>query len=93
MHKHKTKEGQIGTILGIQDKNDNWLLCGDTIKRNDNTGIILYDPELKTYDIYLTYSRWYGDDIYDPKSYGKALSLPMDNGAKMQLELVDRPRI
>ena len=82
-------EGKIGTLLGIQDKNGNWLRCGDTISRDNYTGIILFNPHTKRYEIYLSYSRWYGDDIFDVESYGKSIDLPVDNGAKMQIELIE----
>ena len=81
-------EEKIGTLLGIQDKNGNWLRCGDTIKRNNYIGIILFNHHTKRYEIYLNYSRWYGSNIFDIESYGKSIDLPLDNGAKMEITLI-----
>lgn len=83
-------EGKIGTLLGIQDKNGNWLRCGDTIKRNNYIGIILFNHHTKRYEIYLNSSRWYGSNIFDIESYGKSIDLPLDNGAKMEIVLISK---
>ena len=85
--------GKIGTLLCIQDKNGEWLRCGDTVRygkenRSDHIGIILYDGE--DYNFYYRYSMWFGDNKYDPNSYGKIRPIPMDNGARMELELIER---
>ena len=36
----------------------------------------------------LDYSMWHGDDKYNIHSYGKFIDIPMDNGAKMEIELI-----
>lgn len=86
-NKHKNK---IGLILGIQDCNNEPLLVGDKVKYNDYVGRILYNPYSKLYELMLDYSMWYGTDEFNPKSYGKSISIPMDNGAKPQLLLLGR---
>lgn len=83
-----TPEGKIGTILGLMDKNGKFLVVGDEIQYGKHKGILLYEPERKRYGVALDYSRWYGDNKYDIKSYGKFVNIPMDNGARMEIELV-----
>jgi hypothetical protein len=85
-------EGKIGTILGLIDKDKNFLLVGDTIRYGNYEGVILYEPERKGYGVALTCSMWYGDDKYDINSYGKFIDLPMDNGARMEIELINREK-
>lgn len=79
-------EGKIGTILGLKDKNNKYLVVGgDTIQYGIYHGILLYEPERKVYGIALT-SSMYGDDKYDINSYGKFIDIPMDNGTKMEIK-------
>ena len=52
------------------------------------TGYVLYNPESREYGVALDYSLWYGDNKYDINGYGKFVSLPMDNGAKLELEIL-----
>lgn len=85
-------EEKIGTILGLIDKDKNFLLVGDTIRYGNYEGVILYEPERKGYGVALTFSMWYGDDKYDINSYGKFIDLPMDNGARMEIELISREK-
>ena len=84
-----TVEGKIGTILGITDRNSDFLRVGDEVIYRENRGIILYDPSYKKYVIALSYSMWYGDNKYDVNSYGKAIVVPMDNGARMDIKLIN----
>lgn len=81
-----TSKGKIGTPLKIRDKNNNYLTVGDNIKYGDYQGVLLYNPSYNQYGIALTYSMWYGNNKYDIKSYGKFIEIPMDNGARMELE-------
>ena len=83
-----TPEGRIGTILGLMDKDGNFLVVGDKVRYGKYKGIILYEPERRGYGIALDYSMWYGDDKYDIASYGKFVDIPMDNGARMEIELI-----
>lgn len=85
---HGTIKGRIGTQLNIMDKNNNVLSIGDEIKYGEYKGIILYDYLGDQYFIALTYSMWHGDDKYDLKSYGKFIDIPMDNGGRMDIELI-----
>lgn len=83
-----TPEGRFGTILGLMDKHKNFLVVGDEVRYGEYKGIILYEPERGGYVVALDHSMWYGDDKYDIKSYGKAIDIPMDNGARMEIELI-----
>ena len=38
----------------------------------------------------VVHSMWYGDDEYDINSYGKFIKIPLDNGAKMQIEKIKK---
>lgn len=81
-----TKKGKLGTPLPIRDKNNRHLAVGDSIRYGEYRGILLYEPESLEYVIALDYSMWYGNNPYDIDSYGKAIKIPMDNGARMDLE-------
>lgn len=80
------KKGRIGTPLPIVDKNNKPLAVGDSIRYGEYRGILLYCIDTDEYVIALDYSMWYGDDPYDFDSYGKAIKIPMDNGARIDLE-------
>ena len=79
-------KAKIGTELSLLDKNNNKLSVGDTVKYFNYKGILLYNHNSDEYGVALDYSMWYGDNKYSIDSYGKFLSIPMDNGAKMELE-------
>lgn len=83
-----TSEGRYGTILGLMDKNKNWLVVGDEVKYRKYHGILLYEPIRKGYGVALLDSMWYGNDKYDINSYGKFVDIPMDNGTRMEIEKV-----
>lgn len=83
-----TTRGKIGTLLNIIDKDDKFIYVGDTIKYGEYRGIILYNPAYRQYGVVLDYSMWYGTDKYNIDSYGKFISIPMDNGAKMEIEKI-----
>ena len=83
--KQNRKSGYINNIgkpIGIHDKNGNELCYGDIVKYGDEECILLGNQAL------LTRSKWYGDDKYNPKSYGKAYDLHLDNGARMEIEKI-----
>ncbi len=84
---------KIGTILGIQDKNNEWLCSGDYVACGSYEGrIFLKKPMIKNSHkvkyatIALNYSMWYGDNEFDLESYGKFIHVKLDNGSKMDLE-------
>lgn len=80
--------------LNITDKNDRWLFVGDTIRYCDQDGeyqgVLLYNPSYNpTYEKYgLFFDMWYGDDKYNPKSYGKFVPISLDNSDKMKIEKI-----
>lgn len=84
-----TSKGRIGTALKLFDKNRNTLSVGDTIKYGEYKGVLLYNHHYDEYGVALDYSMWYGDDKYNIDSYGKFVSIPMDNGARMEIEKVE----
>lgn len=92
---HKSKRmngysnGKIGELLGIQDKNGEWLLVGDKVRYGKYIGRILYNHNSNRYELMLTYSRC-GTDEFDVKSYGKSIRVPIDNGGRMELALLER---
>ena len=85
---HGSAKGKISTILGIQDKFGEYLVVGDTVKYCDYKGILLYNHHRDQYGIALDNSMWYGDEKLNIDSYGKFIKIPMDNGARMELEKI-----
>jgi len=90
---HGTRKGKIGTILGIQDKNKEYLVVGDTVKYDKYKGVLLYNYHYDRYGIALDYSMWYGEDKYNIDSYGKFIDIPMDNGVRMELEKLNESKV
>ena len=83
-----TSKGKIGTQLCILDKVGNSLLVGDEIKYGKYKGVLLYNYHCDQYGVAVEDSMWYGDDKYNIDSYGKFIEIPMDNGARMELEVI-----
>lgn len=83
-----SKKGKIGTQLYILDKFGNLLSVGDGIKYGDYKGVFLYNYHYDQYGIALDSSMRYGNDKYSIDSYEKFIEIPMDNGARMELELI-----
>ena len=81
-----TTKGKIGTVLHLMDKNKERLSIGDTVRYGEYQGVLLYNHHYDQYGIALDYSMWYGDDKYSIDSYGKFVDIPMDNGARMEIE-------
>ena len=81
-----TSKGKIGTLLQLMDKNRELLSIGDTVRYGEYKGVLLYNHHLEQYGVALDYSMWYGDDKYNIDSYGKFIEIPMDNGARMEIE-------
>lgn len=83
---------QIGEFSGLFDKNNIPIRWGDYVlwegKKHcaglGDSGILLKN-ELGQPTIY--YGMWYGDDKYDPNSYGKCCVVPADNGARMHITI------
>ena len=81
-----TSKGKIGIVLHLMDKNKERLSVGDTVRYGEYQGVLLYNHHYDKYGIALDYSMWYGDDKYNIDSYGKFVDIPMDNGARMEIE-------
>lgn len=84
-----TQKGKIGTQLYILDKFGNLLSVGDEIKYGEYKGVLLYNHHYDQYGIALDYSMRYGNDKYNIDSYEKFVDIPMDNGARMKLEMIN----
>ena len=83
-----TNKGKIGIQLCILDKVGNSLLVGDEIKYGKYKGVLLYNYHYDQYGVAVEDSMWYGDDKHNIDSYGKFIEIPMDNGARMELEVI-----
>ena len=79
------KNCRIGIPLGIHDKHGNELYTGDTVGWGNYDGILLWNIVNNCYMFCISYSMWYGDDIYNAESYGKGFELNMDDGARMEM--------
>ena len=82
------KHNRIGIPIGIHDRNGTELKVGDKIKWGEYDGIILWNKDTESYWFLISNSKWYGDNEYDDDSYGKGFELRMDNGARMEMELI-----
>ena len=81
----KSKLNRIGNDTGLLDMNNDHILVGDEclIVGSTNKGIVLYNSNEKCFGI--DSGAWYGDDLYNPDTYGKFIHIPSDNGMRMQL--------
>ena len=77
---------RIGLPIGICDKNNKPLLSGDKISYGGVACIILWNMTYSEWWAMILNSKWYGDNLYNADSYGKGYKLPMDNGARMEIE-------
>lgn len=83
-----SSKGKFGTQLNLMDKNKNFLSVGDTIQYGEYKGVLLYNHHYGQYGVALDSSMWYGTDKYNIDSYGKFIAIPMDNGARMEIEKI-----
>lgn len=84
------KQQRIGTPLGIHDKNGIELKVGDFIKYKGKNCIVLFNGY--EFVASLLYSKWFGYETYSHRSYGKELILPMDNGGRMEIEIINKEK-
>lgn len=82
-------KGKIGMELNIYDKNNTKLRIGDSISYYKYTGVLLYNPFYDQYGIALDYSLKFGADKYNINYYSKFIEIPMDNGARMDIEKIE----
>ena len=78
---------KVGASLDITDKNKHVLSIGDIIQYGEYKGVLLYNYWYNEYGIF--YGMWYGDDKYNPDSYGKFIAVPMDNSDKSEITLIE----
>ena len=85
----KSIKERIGYPTGLMDCNGDEILTGDYIhlksfKFYNYVGPVLWNREQKRYGIFS--GLWYGDkNPLNPDSYGKFISIPKDNGMRMEL--------
>lgn len=82
-----TRIGKIGSMTPLIDKNGENISVGDPVRYGEYKGILLFNPSCGKYGVALANSMWYGDDKYDINSYGKFVPIPLDNGARMEIEV------
>lgn len=69
----------IGQLIPFRDMYGQPLHVGDTVKCKGSNGIILFNPSSEEYEVFISYSQWYGKNIYNPYSYGKSYTLTEHN--------------
>lgn len=90
----RSKKERIGQPTGLLDCHRNEIMTGDIVRLKGNSyrcpvkGPVMWNRYCDRYGIFLDYSLWYGDNPYDPDCYGKFIEIPLDNGMRMELELV-----
>ena len=84
--KARDKRENVGIITSILDKFNNVLVTGDIIKVKSYVGIFLFNRHQNAYGLF--YGQWYGNNRFDPESYGKFIKIPLDNGMRMELEKI-----
>ena len=97
-NKHKenmmyhVKEERLGSITGIQTEDGRFARAGDIVcfkgKKHYYTGILLYNKKRKCFGI-CSYLEKIGADKYDANSYMYFMEIPTDNGAKMNVEILE----
>ena len=86
-HRTKKPRWRLGDQTKLQDRNGNLLHIGDKISYQPEVGrLLILDNRMM---LLLSYSMWYGDDEFSVSSYGKCISIPEDNGGKLDLELLE----
>lgn len=83
------KNCKIGIPLSIKDKNDESLYSGDIIMFHSERCIILWNMDSERWEAHILRTMWYGDNIYDSRSYGKVYSIHMKNGDKLSIQKVE----
>lgn len=87
----KSKAERPGSDTGLLDMNGCNLRVGDYIivdERVQSSGILLYSPSIRKYGAFR--GRWYGENVYDHRSYGKMTIINDDNGMRMTIRKVSR---
>ena len=86
-HRTKKPRWRLGDQTKLQDRNGDLLHIGDKISYQSEVGrLLILDNRMM---LLLSYSMWYGDDEFSVSSYRKCISIPEDNGGKLDLELLE----
>ena len=85
----RSKNEKIGIPTGLIDKFGNEILSGAKVRiKPDYEGIVLYHRDMEQFGLF--FGLWYGEkNPYDPDCYGKYISIPKDNGMRMEIEIVN----
>ena len=80
----------IGISTGLLDRHGKEIVTGDKVLLTNSSidGIVLYNRYAGSFGVFYSYSMWYGDNPYNPDSYGKYISIPADNGMRMEIEIL-----
>ena len=86
-HRTKKPRWKLGDQTKLQDRDGNLLHIGDKISYQSEIGrLLVLNNQVM---LFLSYSMWYGDKELLTSSYGKCISIPEDNGGKVNLELLE----
>lgn len=85
-----SKLESIGINTGLLDRYGNEIITGNKVLfvNSGIDGIVLYNRHAKQFGVFYSYSMWYGDNPYNADSYGKFIVIPMDNGMRMEIEII-----
>ena len=80
----------IGISTGLLDRHGKEIVTGDKVLLINSSidGVVLYNRYAGRFGVFYSYSMWYGDNLYNPDSYGKYISIPADNGMRMEIEIL-----
>ena len=83
-----SKMERIGISTGLLDMFGNEFLSGTKVRINPcHEGVVLYNRDMKCFGLFL--GLWYGNkDPYNSDCYGKFISIPKDNGMRMEIEII-----
>lgn len=87
----RSKKERIGLPTGLLDCDRNEIMTGDFVRFRSSgySGPVMWHRKVGCYGVFM--GLWYLDkNPYDPDCYGKFLPIPQDNGARMDIERIER---
>ena len=90
-NKNKNFPNKVGARTPLLDKNNNVICIGDKVLfsrpvKGSYMGYIFYDHKAKSYVLAFGY---YTSTIFSLKNFGKTIYIPLDNGAKAHLTIIE----